>query len=209
METIAKPRLVIIDKNPLVISALRERIEREQKFELVLTLTTGTAFVEAVGGLEFDVAILGWNLPDMSGGDVLADLQRRKITAKVVVFSGDNDVSLLKQTIRLGAMGFCWQGDDPDILFETISAVSRGRLSFPYIDVTKVEDTPLSRLTNREKELLKALADGWTNGQIAARIGISENTVKYHLKNLYEKLEVSNRAMAVGLYFTESRRYGS
>ncbi len=209
MEERAKPRLVIIDKNPLVISALRERIERERKFELVVTLTTGTAFIEAVEGIGFDVAILGWNLPDMTGGDVLADLQRRKISTKVVIFSGDNDVMLLKQTIRLGAMGFCWQGDDPDILFETISAVSRGRLSFPYIDVTKVEDTLLSRLTNREKELLKALADGWTNGQIAARIGISENTVKYHLKNLYEKLEVSNRAMAVGLYYTETRRYRS
>lgn len=201
------PKLVVIDKNPLVISALRERIEREQKFELVLTLTSGTAFVEAVSGLQFDVAILGWDLPDMSGGDVLADLQRRKLGASVVVFSGDNNAMLLKQSIRLGAMGFCWQGDDPDILFETISAVARGRLSFPYIDVTKVDDTPLSRLTNREKELLRALADGWTNGQIAARIGISENTVKYHLKNLYEKLEVTNRAMAVGLYFTESRRY--
>ena len=203
-----QPKLVVIDKNPLVISALRERIERERKFELVLTLTSGTAFVEAVGNLDFDVAVLGWNLPDISGGDVLAELQRQKIDARVVVFSGDKDVVLLKQAIRLGAMGFCWQGDDPDILFETISAVSRGRLSFPYIDVTKVDDTPLSRLTNRERELLRALADGWTNGQIAARIGISENTVKYHLKNLYEKLEVSNRAMAVGLYFTESRRYG-
>lgn len=208
MERNVKPKLVIIDKNPLVISALRERIERERKFELIVTLTTGTAFVEAVDGLEFDVAVLGWNLPDMSGGDVLANLQRRKIDAAIVVFSGDNDVRLLKQSIRLGAMGFCWQGDDPDILFETISAVSRGRLSFPYIDVTKVEETPMSRLTNREKELLKALADGWTNSQIATRIGISENTVKYHLKNLYEKLEVTNRAMAVGLYFTETRRFG-
>ncbi len=201
------PKLVVVDKNPLVISALRERIERERKFELVLTLTSGTAFVEAVESLSFDVAILGWDLPDISGGDVLADLQRRKLGARVVVFAGDNDTMLLKQSIRLGAMGFCWQGDDPDILFEAVSAVSRDRLSFPYIDVTKVDETPLSRLTNREKELLRALADGWTNGQIATRIGISENTVKYHLKNLYEKLEVTNRAMAVGLYFTESRRY--
>jgi two-component system nitrate/nitrite response regulator NarP len=61
---------------------------------------------------------------------------------------------------------------------------------------------PLEVLTVRERELLAALADGWSNLQIAARIGISRNTVKYHLKNLYDKLNVNNRAMAVALFMT-------
>ena len=60
-------------------------------------------------------------------------------------------------------------------------------------------------LTTRERELLGALANGWTNLQISARIGISQNTVKYHLKNLYDKLGVKNRAMAVALYMTSAR----
>ena len=55
----------------------------------------------------------------------------------------------------------------------------------------------------RERELLAALADGWSNLQIASRIGISRNTVKYHLKNLYDKLNVNNRAMAVALFMTQ------
>jgi two-component system nitrate/nitrite response regulator NarP len=62
---------------------------------------------------------------------------------------------------------------------------------------------PLEALTVRERELLAALADGWSNLQIAARIGISRNTVKYHLKNLYDKLDVNNRAMAVALYMSK------
>ena len=62
---------------------------------------------------------------------------------------------------------------------------------------------PFAELTARERELLTALANGWTNLQIASRIGISRNTVKYHLKNLYDKLGVSNRAMAVALYMSD------
>jgi DNA-binding NarL/FixJ family response regulator len=72
--------------------------------------------------------------------------------------------------------------------------------SLPYIDLQALTTDPFAELTSRERELLTALANGWTNLQIASRIGISRNTVKYHLKNLYDKLGVSNRAMAVALY---------
>ena len=72
----------------------------------------------------------------------------------------------------------------------------------PYIDLQTLTSDPLGELTARERELLVALANGWTNLQIASRIGISRNTVKYHLKNLYDKLGVSNRAMAVALYMS-------
>jgi two-component system nitrate/nitrite response regulator NarP len=68
------------------------------------------------------------------------------------------------------------------------------------LDIEALSNDPLQVLTTRERELLAALADGWSNLQIASRIGISRNTVKYHLKNLYDKLNVNNRAMAVALY---------
>jgi two-component system nitrate/nitrite response regulator NarP len=70
------------------------------------------------------------------------------------------------------------------------------------VDLQSLADDPLESLTGRERELLSALAQGWTNLQIAARIGISGNTVKYHLKNLYDKLGVNNRAMAVALFMS-------
>ena len=84
-------------------------------------------------------------------------------------------------------------------------AVARGRLSLPYVDIDLLNHDPLEGLTARERELLAALANGWTNLQIAARTGITRNTVKYHLKNLYDKLGVSNRAMAVALFMSATR----
>ncbi|WP_315926516.1 response regulator transcription factor [Mesorhizobium sp. SP-1A] len=203
-----KFRVLIAERNPLVVAALGDMIGRASDFELVDSLQSGKAFLEAAARAEpgFDLAVLGWKLSDMDGGEVLSEMQRRGLHARVVIFSNDHDIAILKQCVRLGVQGFCYQFDDPSILFDTLVAVANGRICIPYIDVSKINDTPLSRLTTRERELLEVLADGWTNLQIAARTGISENTVKYHLKNLYDKLDVRNRAMAVALYAGEKSR---
>ncbi|MGF7009321.1 LuxR C-terminal-related transcriptional regulator [Aminobacter sp. BE322] len=203
-----KLKVLIAERNPLVISALRDLLDRDERFAFAEGMQAGDAFVQAVaqGDLAFDVAIVGWKLSDMDAADVLAELQRRELATRIVIFSNDHDIGILKQCVRLGAQGFCYQFDDPCILFDTLLAVANGRICIPYVDVAKINETPLSRLTVRELELLAVLADGWTNLQIATRTGISENTVKYHLKNLYDKLGVRNRAMAVALYASEKKR---
>jgi DNA-binding NarL/FixJ family response regulator len=204
----SKFRVLIAERNPLVVAALGDMVRRDSRFELVGSVPDGEAFLDAASARElaFDVAVLGWKLSDMDGGEVLVELQRRKLHTRIVIFSNDHDIAILKQCVRLGAQGFCYQFDDPCILFDTLVAVAHGRICIPYVDVSKINDTPLSKLTTRERELLAVLADGWTNLQIATRTGISENTVKYHLKNLYDKLDVRNRAMAVALYASEKNR---
>lgn len=214
-ETSVKPmtgesrfKVLIAERNPLVVAALGDMVRRDSRFELVGSVQNGESFLDAVasGTPAFDLAVLGWKLSDMDGGGVLAELQRRKLFARVVIFSNDHDIAILKQCVRLGVQGFCYQFDDPSILFDTLIAVAHGRICIPYVDVSKINETPLSKLTPRERELLAVLADGWTNLQIATRTGISENTVKYHLKNLYDKLDVRNRAMAVALFASEKNR---
>ncbi|WP_421912508.1 LuxR C-terminal-related transcriptional regulator [Mesorhizobium sp.] len=198
--------VLVAERNPLVLSALREMLQCDGRFEFLGSVRSGRHFLELAAVSQFDVAIIGWKLADMDGADLLAEIQSRKLDMRVTVFSNDHDIGILKQCVRLGAHGYCFQFDDPEIIFETILAVAHGRICIPYIDINKVNDTPLSLLTVRERELLAVLADGWTNLQIATRTGISENTVKYHLKNLYDKLAVRNRAMAVALYSSEKRR---
>jgi DNA-binding NarL/FixJ family response regulator len=205
----SKFRVLIAERNPLVVAALRDMIARDTRFEVAGSVQTGEAVVEAAaaGHPGFDIVILGWKLFDMDAGEVLAEFRRRQLCPRVVIFSNDHDIAILKQSVRLGVQGFCYQFDDPCILFDTLLVVARGRICIPYIDVSKINETPLSNLTVRERELLAVLADGWTNLQIATRTGISENTVKYHLKNLYDKLGVRNRAMAVALYASEKKSF--
>ena len=201
-------KVLIAERNPLVVAALGDMIRRDIRFELAGSVQNGAAFLEAAatGKPAFDLAIVGWKLSDMDGAVVLTEMQRRKLATRIVIFSGEHDIAILKQCVRLGAQGFCYQFDDPCIIFDTMIAVAHGRICIPFVDVSKINETPLSKLTPRERELLAVLADGWTNMQIAARTGISENTVKYHLKNLYDKLGVRNRAMAVALFAAEKGR---
>jgi two-component system nitrate/nitrite response regulator NarP len=197
-----RPRIVIADKNPVVRAGLRDFIARDGRFDLTDAVPTGAAFLALAEKQPVDIAIIGWALPDMTGADVLASLKRRHAQTRVVIYTGEPGKDVLRQAVRLGAWGFISKSDEPEVLMETVAAVARGRLSLPYIDLQTLTTDPLGDLTARERELLVALANGWTNLQIASRTGISRNTVKYHLKNLYDKLGVSNRAMAVALYMS-------
>lgn len=206
-----KFKVFVAERNPLVVSALGDMIARDGRFDLMGSVQTGEGFLQELAAPQrrFDLAVLGWGLADMDGGEVLAEMQRRSLEARIVIFSNDHDIAILKQCVRLGVQGYCYQFDDPQILFDTLVAVVHGRICIPYVDVSKINDNPFSTLTVRERELLCVLADGWTNLQIASRTGISENTVKYHLKNLYDKLDVRNRAMAVALYAGATKRGAS
>jgi len=197
-----RPTVVIADKNPVVRAGLEDFITRDGRFKVIGTAATGSTFLASLEEQPVDIAIIGWSLPDMTGADVLAALKRRHVATRTIVYTGEPGKDVLRQAVRLGAWGFISKSDEPEILVETIAAVVRGRMSLPYIDLQTLTSDPLADLTARERELLVALANGWTNLQIASRTGISRNTVKYHLKNLYDKLGVSNRAMAVALYMS-------
>jgi len=197
-----RPRVAIADKNPVVRSGLRDFIARDGRFDVLDAWPTGAAFLASIEQHPADIGIIGWSLPDMNGGEVLSALKRRHSPTRIIVYTGEPGKDVLRQAVRLGAWGFISKSDEPAMLVDTIAAVARGRMSLPYIDLNALTTDPLGELTARERELLTALANGWTNLQIASRIGISRNTVKYHLKNLYDKLGVSNRAMAVALYMS-------
>ncbi|MEL7048086.1 MAG: response regulator transcription factor, partial [Pseudomonadota bacterium] len=195
-----RTRVAIADKNPVVRAGLRDYLERDGRFDVIDVVEGGNSFVSLCEAQAIDVGVIGWAMPDMSGSDVLATVKRRQLGTRLIVYTGDASPTVLRQAVKDGAWGFILKSDDPELLLETLVSVARGRLSLPFVDISSLANDPLEQLTKRERELLRALANGLTNEQIAARIGISHNTVKYHLKNLYDKLGVRNRAMAVGLY---------
>lgn len=198
----AKIDVAIVDKNPVVRVGLENLINKDGRFNITGVFSTGTALLAQLEAEKVAIAIVGWSLSDISGGDILSAVKTAKLPTRVIIYTGETGAKVLRHSIKSGAWGFVSKSEEPAILLETIVAVARGRLSLPYIDIDLLNYDPLGALTARERELLAALANGWTNLQIAARTGITRNTVKYHLKNLYDKLGVSNRAMAVALYLS-------
>lgn len=200
-----RTKLVIADNNPVVRAGLLDFLTRAGRYDVEAAVASGG---ELLGLAHMDrtlIAVTGWVLPDMTACDLIATAKRRQLPLRVVLYANDDSPDILRQAIRAGAWGFISRNDDPALLLETLASVARGRLSLPYVDIERIASDPIDLLTRRERELLGALAQGWTNLQIGARFGISGNTVKYHLKNLYDKLGVKNRAMAVGLYLSSAQ----
>ena len=109
-------------------------------------------------------------------------------------------VRIVRDAMQAGAWG-CFSADDsPEMLLSMLTSVASGRASYPFVDFSLLKDDPFEQLTRREREVLDALSQGWSNTQISARLGISENTVKYHLKLIYGKLGVANRATAIAQF---------
>ncbi|MFN3869651.1 MAG: LuxR C-terminal-related transcriptional regulator [Hyphomicrobiaceae bacterium] len=202
----ANPRtlLVIADRNPVVRAGLQDFLSRDGRYTVAAAVETGAELLACCENHRAQIAVIGWILPDATAVDLMATAKRRQIHLRPVIYASEDGPEVLRQAVRAGAWGFVSRNDDPNMLLETLASVSRGRMCLPYIDIERLASDPIDLLTRRERELLGALAQGWTNLQIGARFGISGNTVKYHLKNLYDKLGVKNRAMAVALYMSSS-----
>lgn len=201
----AKIEVAIVDQNPVVRAGLEALVQKDGRFGIAGVYASGAALIEVLQKKPLEIAVVGWSLPDMQGSELLDRVKREKWQTRVIIYTGERSGDVLRQAIKGGAWGFVSKMEEPPVLLEAVVAVARGRLSLPYVDIDLLNHDPLDGLTARERELLAALANGWTNLQIAARTGITRNTVKYHLKNLYDKLGVSNRAMAVALFMSATR----
>ena len=201
--------VVIADKNPIILSGLERVFNDASAFNVVAVAADGDRFLEAVSRLEFDVGVIGWEMPYLDGRGVLQELRDNADAPRSVVYAGGPSNDVPRLVMALGGAGFCPEDAPTDVLLETVAAVAQGRMMFPYIDVRTLETDPFSHLTHRERELLPSLRTGRTTAQIASDLGISVNTVKYHLKNLYGKLGVRNRAQAVDAYLTAQANLGT
>lgn len=198
--------IAIADKSQIVVAGLKQLFAQDERFRVCATADDGASFLQLVDEVGFDIAIIGWLLPQVDGHGILTALRERVQAPSIVVYTGALESDLPRRVMALGGAGFCSKREPPARLMEIVRHVADGQMVFPKFDVRSLHKDPFDELTRRELELLSALAEGATNGQIARKLGISLNTVKFHLKNLYDKLRVPNRAGAVAFYVAHRRR---
>ena len=193
-------RVGVADKSPLVQAALTHLFAEDQRFELVDVWADGESFLQSIEQCDLDVVVTGWVISPGNGRYILDPLRAHSNAPRIIVFTGAEGESVPAQVMAHGGAAFVSKSEQPAYLLDTVAAVAEGRMVFPFLDVRKIHRNPLTSLTKRELEVLSALATGQTNKQIAAAHGVSPNTVKFHIKNLFEKLSVSNRSQAIALY---------
>ena len=193
-------RVAVADKNPLIRAALKQLLSEDERFELVHVTSSCETFLNQVGDSPVDVGVIGWVIGPCDGRFILDRLGGLAHPPRVVVYTGDVNRMVPAQVMRHGGAGFVSKSEQPEVLLDTIAAVAAGRMIFPYIDVRTIYDNPLTTLTRRELEVLADLASGRTNKQIARDLDVSLNTVKFHVRNLFQKLGVNSRGQAIALY---------
>lgn len=195
--------IVLADPNPLVLSAMSELIERDPRFSLVATSSTAEGFLRMVMRIRVDVGIIDWDIPAI-GGAKLIDVLRDQDAAPRIIVYGDATNELPRIAMSAGAAAFSSRSDHIDALLATCVDVYEGKMVFPFLDIRELQRDPIQQLSRKERTILESLSKGLTNRELSAELGISINTVKFHLSNLFEKLSVRNRAQAIA-YFYSSR----
>lgn len=198
--------IILADSNPLVLSAMAEVFERNPRFSLVATSSTAEGFLGIAMRVPAQVGVIDWNLPVIGGARLLEVLREQESAPRIVVYADQGSEAHLV-AMGAGAAGFVARNGPVESLLETCAAIAAGKMVFPFVDVRKLQNDPLAALSPRESKMLEALATGLTNRELAAHLGITTNTVKFHLSNLYDKLSLKNRAQAIAFYY--SHRQGS
>lgn len=198
-------RLVLVDDHPIVREGLTTVLEDRPELEVVGGAGTAEEGLELAETLRPDVVLLDLEMPGMGGLDAIARFAQRSPLSQVMIFTAYGTDERVLTALRAGARGYLLKGAPAEEIARAISAVHAGETYLdPRVAGSLVAEINAPRrfaatLTDREREVLRLVADGLPNKGIARRLDISERTVKFHVTSILRKLEVDNRAGAVAV----------
>jgi DNA-binding NarL/FixJ family response regulator len=198
-------RLLIADDHPVVRDGLSGMFARDPGFTVLGEAGDGAEAIRLAQDLAPDVILMDLRMPGVDGLTAITELARRGVTARVLVLTTYDTDSYVLPAIEAGATGYLLKDAPRDELLRAVRAAAQGQAVLSPSVATRLmsrvrepETKPLSR---RELEILELVAAGSTNREAAAKLLISEATVKTHLLNIYAKLGVGDRAAAVAEAF--------
>ena len=193
-------RVFSVDDHPLLREGIATLVNNQSDMVLIGEASTGAEAIQQFRQHLPDVTLLDLRLPDMSGIDVLIALRSEFPEARIVMlttFEGDVEV---QRALQAGARGYLLKNMPPVELLDVIRQVHGGKKRIPpEIASQLLEHLSDEGLTEREVEVLREVADGNRNREIAERLFISEETVKVHIKHIMEKLGAADRTQAVAI----------
>ncbi len=199
--------VLLADDHELVLEGLRSLLEAEPDVVVTGTATTAEQLLALLARQSPDIVVLDLELPTLGGLECLRRIRAEQHPVRVLVLTAYSDGASMRAALEGGADGYALKTEPPQATVSSIRQVFRGQLVFPLAAkrwlLGRAAPPDSAQLTERERETLALVAEGKTNAQIARRLRVSENTVKFHLQNLYLKLGVTNRTEAAALFLKE------
>lgn len=203
----SRVRILLVDDHPIILSGLRNSLSSHPQFKIVGEASNGTEAIHKARETNPDVVLMDISLPGLNGIEATRALQKEIPRAKVLALTMHDNREYILEIIRAGAKGYVLKDTTPSELIRAIVAVYNGesffspRISRIVVDELKASPqrkklVPISGLTPREEEVLRLIAEGRKNKEIAERLSISVRTVETHREHIMEKLHIHS---AVGL----------
>lgn len=211
-----KSRVLLIDDNYEHLAGIRELLNLEGTFDVVGIATNVTVGLNLIKKYQPDIVLLDMNMPDRDGLQGIIDIEKLGLDTKILALSGYDDADLIFRAMKIGAKGYVLKTMASAQLIYAIEEVLNGKIYLPnaltsrffeYFQQTfrnenarteiEKEENLLNELTQREEEVLELLTQGITYKGVANKLFISETTVKTHVNNIFQKLQVNDRTQAV------------
>lgn len=196
-------KVVIVDDHVMVREGIKQLLEMDGDIVVIGEASDGEEGLKVVEETDPDVILLDVNMPKMNGLEVLQHIKDSGIKRKVLILTIHNEVEYLLKAIEIGVSGYVLKDSELAVLRKAIFSVYEGETyiqpSLAPLLKQRMDDPESGNeegLTRREMEVLKLIAEGLYNKEIADRLTISEKTVKNHVSNIFRKIEVSDRTQA-------------
>lgn len=198
-------RILITDDHAIVREGLRTLIKTEPGLEVIGEASDGFEAVQMAYDLKPDVILMDMQMPRMGGLEAINKIKEDCPDARILVLTSFSDDDTVFPAIKAGALGYLLKNTHPDRLLNSIRDVHLGKPTMSsdiatklMIELQRRSDLPPTKepLTNREMDVLKLIAQGLTNQEIADQLVISEGTARTHVSNILSKLHLANRTQA-------------
>jgi two-component system, NarL family, nitrate/nitrite response regulator NarL len=210
--------VVIADRHPVVLQGLTNILGAASGFKVVAACSNGTNCMQAIRSLAPDIAIIDISMPGLTGLEILAIANSESLSTRLVFFTASVENRELVISAEAGAYGVILKDVAPEILVQSLRQVADGQRLLPLPpseqtgprEQTNVANTEnvLTVLTDRERQIMRLVSEGLSNKEIGRRLNIVDGTIKVHLHNIFQKLEISNRTVLAALAISHNDSVG-
>jgi two-component system, NarL family, nitrate/nitrite response regulator NarL len=208
--------VVIADRYPLVLLGLSAVLAAHRDFNVVASCSDGTSCIEALRNLAPNIAILDVSMPGVTGLEILSIVNSENLSTRLIFLTASDEDSELVMSAAADGYSVIPKDVAPEVLVRSLRQIAEGQRLLPLLSSEQaisrgqsaITGNALTTLTDRERQIMRLVSEGLSNKEIGRRLNIADGTIKVHLHNIFQKLEISNRTVLAALAISQNDRAG-
>jgi two-component system, NarL family, nitrate/nitrite response regulator NarL len=199
--------VLIADRHPVVLQGLTNVLGARGDFTIVASCGDGKSCIEAIRNLAPDIAVLDVSMPGLTGLEILSLAHSENLSTRLVFFTGSVEERELVMSTAADGYSVIQKDVAPELLVQSLRQIAGGHRLLPLPpsepaasrEQSAITENALTALTERERQIMRLVSEGLSNKEIGRRLNIADGTIKVHLHNIFQKLEISNRTVLAAL----------